>query len=36
MVDDVMAHRAGYGDFEQDAYYNIRVFKAMTHEAVHG
>ena len=25
----VMAHRAEYGDFEQDRYYNIRVFKQL-------
>jgi nucleoside-diphosphate-sugar epimerase len=29
MVADVMAHRAEYGDFEQDRYYNIRVFKRL-------
>jgi nucleoside-diphosphate-sugar epimerase len=29
MVADVMAHRADYGDFERDAYYNIRVFKQL-------
>jgi nucleoside-diphosphate-sugar epimerase len=36
MVDDVMAHRGEYGDFERDAFYNIRVFTALAHEAVHG
>lgn len=36
MVDDVMAHRAEYGDVEKDAYYNIRVFKALAREAMHG
>lgn len=29
MVAEVMEHRADYGDFERDAYYNIRMFKAM-------
>lgn len=29
MVADVMAHRGEYGDFERDAYYNIRVFKQL-------
>lgn len=30
MVADVMARRADYGDFEQDGYYNIRVFKTLS------
>jgi nucleoside-diphosphate-sugar epimerase len=29
MVADVMAHRAEYGDFEADNFYNIRVFKQL-------
>jgi nucleoside-diphosphate-sugar epimerase len=30
MVAEVMAHRAEYGDFEQDRYYNIRVFTRLS------
>jgi nucleoside-diphosphate-sugar epimerase len=29
MVDELMLHRGEYGDFEKDAYYNIRTFKAL-------
>lgn len=29
MVADVVAHRAEYGDFDRDAFYNIRVFKQL-------
>jgi len=29
MVAEVMAHRAEYGDMDQDRYYNIRVFKQL-------
>jgi nucleoside-diphosphate-sugar epimerase len=34
MVADVMQHRADYGDFERDEFYNIRVFKKMAAESV--
>lgn len=34
MVADVMAHRAAYGDFERDEYYNIRVFSKLTAQQV--
>ena len=36
MVADVMAHRADYGDFERDEYYNIRVFTALADRARDG
>lgn len=29
IVDEVMQHRADYGDFERDDFYNIRVFKKL-------
>lgn len=29
MVADVLAHRAEYGDFDRDTFYNIRVFKQL-------
>jgi nucleoside-diphosphate-sugar epimerase len=29
MVAEILDHRAEYGDFERDAYYNIRVFKTL-------
>jgi len=29
MVAEIMEHRADYGDFERDGYYNIRVFTAL-------
>jgi nucleoside-diphosphate-sugar epimerase len=28
-VDDLLQHRAEYGDFEREAYYNIRVFQRL-------
>lgn len=30
IVNDLFAHRESYGDLEQDAYYNVRVFKTLT------
>jgi nucleoside-diphosphate-sugar epimerase len=33
MVADVVAHRAEYGDFERDQFYNIRVFKQLVSAA---
>jgi nucleoside-diphosphate-sugar epimerase len=33
-VADVMQHRADYGDFERDEFYNIRVFKKLATETV--
>jgi nucleoside-diphosphate-sugar epimerase len=32
-VDDLMLHRAEYGDFDREAYYNIRVFQRLAREA---
>ena len=36
MVAEIMAHRADYGDFERDEFYNIRVFTALAERARDG
>lgn len=33
IVDDLFENRATYGDFDQDAYYNVRIFKKLATES---
>ena len=32
IIDDLYAHRTAFGDYEAEAYYNIRVFRRMAAE----